>query len=400
MLMRVKSKAGLPFLFRKKKDIVAVLEFYSREVLERNESLLSAVSVLSTQLGRVTERKRSEEQLVLAKESAEAANLTKSKFLANMSHEIRTPMNGIIGMTELLLCTDLNTEQQEYTELVRESTKGLLAVINDILDFSKLEAEKLEIEKVEFDLRGMVESVVNFFAAKVEEKGIGYSCFINPEVPSLLIGDQYRLRQVMNNFISNAIKFTKEGEIAVNVTLNEETDSHAFVRFAIQDSGIGIPADRLDRLFKPFSQVDTSTTREYGGTGLGLSIAKQIIETMGGQVGSESREGHGSTFWFKVVLKNRYLISNLHSTKPVILRVYVCWLLTVMMRIVTSSGHILNSGIAVLKRLFRLRRQWKNCTKQLRERIPLKLYCLTIMYLRQTKNHFAVRSSQYLNFRI
>ena len=297
---KCKIKSGFAIPVQEKKKIVAVLEFYSREVLERNESLLSAVSVLSTQLGRVTERKRSEEQLVLAKKSAEAANLTKSKFLANMSHEIRTPMNGIIGMTELLLCTDLNTEQQEYTELVRESTNALLTVVNDILDFSKLEAKKFEIEKIKFDLRTMVESVANFFAVKVEEKGIGYSCFISPEVPSFLIGDQNRLRQIMNNFISNAIKFTKDGEIAINVTLDEETHSHASVRFAIRDSGIGIPANCLDRLFNPFSQVDVSTTREYGGTGLGLSISKQIIETMGGQVGLESKEGHGSTFWFKV----------------------------------------------------------------------------------------------------
>ena len=206
-----------------------------------------------------------------------------------------------------MLDTELNQEQREYTNTVSESANSLLIVINDILDFSKIEAGKLKMENIDFNLRVTVESIIDTFSAKTEEKGLEFSCFIDPEVPSLLCGDPGRLRQVLINFVNNAIKFTSDGEVAISANLAEETESHATVRFDVRDTGIGIPADRVDRLFKIFSQVDASTTRKYGGTGLGLVISKQIAGLMGGQIGVESEDGKGSTFWFTVVLEKQPL---------------------------------------------------------------------------------------------
>jgi PAS domain S-box-containing protein len=306
-----KTTPNLALIAKRKDGRLFHIELNSA-LIRKDEKIIGVIGLLRD----VSERKHAEEVLLESNRQledsitrantlavkAEMANVAKSEFMANMSHEIRTPMNGVIGMTGLLLDTNLNEQQRKFAEMVRSSGEALLTLLNDILDFSKIEAGKLDLEILDFDLLSFLDDFSTSQSLRIQEKGLEFLCAADPQIPALLQGDPGRLRQILINLVGNSVKFTRKGEVALQVSCLSKSDDAVELRFSVRDTGIGIPADKLGLLFHKFSQVDASITRKFGGTGLGLAISKQLVELMGGKIGVNSEAGIGSEFWFTVSL--------------------------------------------------------------------------------------------------
>lgn len=304
---QITGTGGTAYDITHRKQLENELVESTEKILEQHDTLLTTQEMLRVQ---IEEYKAVQAQLLEAKAAAEAASIAKSRFLSTMSHEIRTPMNGVIGMIELLQHTGLTQEQQEYAERAKKSGNNLVRLLNDILDISKIEADRIELERSDFDLRQMISDTIDIMSLQAVEKGVELTSTIDDGVPTALNGDAGRLRQIIINLVGNAIKFTFEGSVELVIRKDSEDQHCVTLRYQVRDSGIGIAPGKLDQIFEPFTQADGSTSRKFGGTGLGLTICRKLAELMGGEIGVESAVGQGSTFWFTVVMEKQTGLSS------------------------------------------------------------------------------------------